>query len=318
MILEFRQLTHLLAVAEKGTIGKAAESLGISQPALTKSIKTLEAALGVKLLERRSRGVVPTAYGDLVIAHGRHVRLHVSNVEEGIRSRRAGIGGVIKVGFGQGEAHRLMPLSTMRVLSDHPNVQFSVVTASVEQLADYLVDGEIEFAVTPFGTKSYGSQIVEEYLFDDRPVVVVRPGHPLTKHSCLQPRQLVDCKWILTSVELPVRRTFDQMFVAANLTPPAPTIQSDSAVYTKMVLRETDFAAFFPRDEIIVEEEARLLVGIPVETSVPPRTVGILRRRSEPLSPLGQLLVGAIKEVCRAFGYLDRTNNKHSLDGASR
>jgi DNA-binding transcriptional LysR family regulator len=304
MDMELRQLTHLLAVAEKGTIGKAAESLGISQPALTKSIRTLEAALQVRLLERRPRGVFPTAYGDAVIARARSVRLHVNDLLDELQSMRVGIGGTIRIGMAQGVASRLMPLATMRVLADHPNVRISVLTGTVDQLVASLVAGDIEFAVTPFGRQSFGSAVVEEFLFHDRPMIVVRPEHPLARHSHLQPQQLVQCKWVLSDVATPLRRAFDQIFVSDNLPPPTPVIESDSVLYTKALLMAADFAAFFPRDEILVEEKAHLLTCIPVNTNVPARSVGILRRRSETQSPFGQLLVAAIKAVCRDFGYV--------------
>jgi DNA-binding transcriptional LysR family regulator len=304
MSAEFRQLTHLLAVAEKGTIGKAAESLGISQPALTKSIRTLEAALQVQLLERRPRGVFPTMYGDAVIARARSVRLQMHDLLNELQSLRAGIGGVIRIGMAQGVASRLIPLATLRILADHPNVRFSVMTGAVDRLVSLLTAGDIEFAVTPFGRLSFGLDVVEEFLFHDRPMIVLRADHPLAGHTQLQPEQLLKCKWVLSDVSTPLRRAFDQIFVSDNLPTPTPTIESDSVIYTKSILMQTDFASFFPRDQIMFEEQAGLLKCIPVKTDIPPRPVGILRRRSETLSSFGQLLIGAIRGVCRDLEYV--------------
>jgi DNA-binding transcriptional LysR family regulator len=304
MGVEFRQLTHLLAVAEKGTIGKAAESLGISQPALTKSIRTLEAALQVKLLERRPRGVSPTVYGDAVIARARSVRLHMHDLLNELESLRAGIGGTIRIGMAQSVASRLIPLATLRLLADYPNVRFAVTTGAVDRLVALLVAGDIEFAVTPFGRQSFGSNVVEEFLFHDRPMIVVRADHPLAGYAQLQPRQLVDCKWVLSDVSTPLRRAFDQIFVSDNLPPPKPMIESDSVIYTKSILMQTDFASFFPRDQILLEEKARLLSCIPVKTDIPARPVGILRRRSETLSPFGQVLIATLKALCRDLSYV--------------
>ena len=316
MGLEFRQLTHLLAAAEKGTIGKAAESLGISQPALTKSIRTLEAALGVKLLERRPRGVFPTPYGDAVIARARSVRLHMHDLLNELQSLRAGIGGTIRIGMAQGVASRLIPMATLRVLADHPNVRFSVVTGAVDRLVALLLAGDIEFAVTPFGRQSFGSGVVEEFLFHDRPMIVVRADHPLADYAQLQPQQLIHYKWVLSDVATPLRRAFDQIFVSDNLPPPTPMIESDSVIYTKSILMQTDYASFFARDQISLEEKAGLLSSIPVKTDIPPRPVGILRRRSETLSPFGQVLVATLRVLCRDLGYI--TDAKNSARAAAK
>jgi DNA-binding transcriptional LysR family regulator len=301
--MELRQFTHLLAIGEKGSIGKAAESLGLSQPALTKSIRNLEAALQVKLLERRPRGVFPTVYGEAVIARARSVRMHVQDLHKELQSLRLGSGGTVSIGMAQGVASRLIPLATIRVLDEQPNVRFSLLTGAVDGLVAALVAGDIEFAVTPLGGQSFGPTVVEEFLFHDRPQIVLRHDHPLARHPQLQPEQLVHCKWVLSNVATPLRRALDQIFVSENLPPPQPIIESDSVIYTKSLLIETDFVAFFPRDEILVEAEAGLLVGIPVKTDVPARAVGILRRRAEPLSPIGEVFAGAIRAACRDLSY---------------
>jgi len=303
--MELRQLNHLLAVADKGTIGKAAESLGISQPALTKSIRSLENALQVKLLERRPRGVFPTTYGLAVIDRARSVRLHLQGLASELQALREGAAGIIRIGMAQGVASRLMPRATMRVLAKNPDIRISATTGVVDRLVALLKAGEIEFAVTPFfGSGSYGSAVVEDFLFEDRPQIVVRPRHALARHAQLAPQQIADCRWILSGVDTPLRRAFDRIFVSQNLPPPTPVIESDSVIYTKAILMETDFAAFFPRDEIFVEEQAGLLRCIPVKTNVSTRQIGILRRRAETLSAHARQLVDETKAVCRDEGYV--------------
>jgi DNA-binding transcriptional LysR family regulator len=302
--MELRQLNHLLAIAEKGTIGKAAESLGISQPALTKSIRTLENALQVKLLERRPRGVFLTTYGHAVVARARLVRLHMHDLSSDLQALRAGAAGIVRIGMAQGVASRLIPRATIRLLAKNPSLRVSARTGAVDRLVSLLKAGDIEFAVTPFSSETYGPMVVEDFLFDDRPEIVVRPSHELARYAQLAPQQLADRRWILSGVETPLRRAFDRIFASQNLPPPTPVIESDSVIYTKAILMETDFAAFFPRDEILVEEKAGLLRCIPVKTNVSARRVGILRRRAETLSPFAQQLVEETKAVCRDEGYV--------------
>ena len=305
MGMDVRHLNHLIAIAEKGTIGKAAESLGISQPALTKSIRNLEAALQVRLLERRPRGVVPTVYGEAVIARGRLVHMQLHELACEIQALRSGAGGLVRIGIAQGVASRLIPAATVRLLASRPNVRFSVITGIADELVVLLAAGEIEFAVAAFGRQRPSSAVVEEFLFDDRPLVVVRRGHPLTRHTDLEPRQLQDCKWVLASVAAPLRRMLDQIFVSDNVPPPTPTIECDTGIYVKPMLMEDDFVGFLPRDEFTVEEKAGLLIGIPFKTDVAARPIGILRRRSGALSSFGRQLISEIKKVCREFGYTD-------------
>jgi hypothetical protein len=96
---------------------------------------------------------------------------------------------------------------------------------------------------------------------------------------------------------------FDQIFTMENVAPPVPTIECASAVYVKSVLMESNFVGFLPRDEIMVEEKANLLRGIPFKTDVPARPIGILRRRSEVLNSTSILLISEIRRACKDLGY---------------
>jgi DNA-binding transcriptional LysR family regulator len=301
--VDLRHLNHLVAAVEKGTIGKAAESLGISQPALTKSIRNLEMMLQVRLLERRSRGVIPTVYGDAVLARGRSVRIELQELLHEIKALRAGTGTTVRIGVAQGVASRLVPAATINLLADHPKSRFSVWIGTTGELITMLVNGEIEFAIAPLGGHSAETRIVEEFLFNDRPVIVVARSHPLTRKALVHPRDLVKCRWVLARAATPLRRMLDQIFMSDNVPPPTPMIECDSAVYVKSVLMEKDFVGFLPRDEITVEEKFGLLKGIAFKTNVPARPIGVLRRRAAVLSASSMLLVSEIKRICRDLGY---------------
>jgi len=288
---------------EKGTIGKAAESLGISQPALTKSIRNLETLLQVKLLERRSRGVVPTIYGDAVLARGRSMRIELQELLRDIHALRTGTETHVRIGVAQGVASRLVPTATIRLAADRPKSRFSVWAGTAADLIPMLVNGDIDFAVSPLSAHRSETRTVEEFLFDDRPVIVASCNHPLARKKSVRPKELVKCRWVLANTTTPLRRMLDQIFTVDNLPPPVPVIECDSALYVKSVLIETDFVGFLPRDEIAVEERSGLLKAISFRTEVPARPVGILRRRSSTLSAVSLLLIREIRRVCQELGY---------------
>lgn len=303
MALELRHLNHLMAAIESGTIGKAAESLGISQPALTKSIRSLERILQVKLLERRSRGVVPTVYGDLVLSRSRSVRIELQELVHEIQALRSGARAHVRIGVAQGVASRLVPAATIRLVTAHPNSRVSVWSGVASELVKLLIDGDIEFAVAPLGAYESKLRIAEELLFDDRPVVVVARNHPLARTKFVRPKDLVKCRWVLARATTPLRQMLDQIFMSENVPPPVPTIECDSALYVKSVLIQNDFVGFLPRDEINIEETSGLLQGISFKTNIPARPIGILRRRSTVLGSASMLLAKEIRQMCRELGY---------------
>lgn len=303
MVLELRHLNHLMAAVESGTIGKAAEKLGISQPALTKSIGNLERILQVRLLERRSRGVVPTVYGDLVLSRGRSVRIELQELIHEIQALRSGASAHVRIGVAQGVASLLVPEATIRLVTEHPNIRVSVWSGVAGELTKLLIEGEIEFAVAPLGAYESKLRIAEELLFDDRPVVVVARNHPLASTKFIRPKDLVKCRWVLARATTPLRQMLDQIFMSENVPPPVPTIECDSGLYVKSVLIQNNFVGFLPRDEINIEETSGLLRGIAFQTSVPARPIGILRRRSTVLGGASMLLAKEIRQTCHELGY---------------
>ena len=104
--MDLRQFRNVIAVIETGSLGKAAELLHISQPALTKSIQRLEERLGVPLFYRDARGMRPTLYGDAFRAHAQAISIGVSQAVQEIEALKAGSEGIIKIAAISGCHHR--------------------------------------------------------------------------------------------------------------------------------------------------------------------------------------------------------------------
>ncbi|CAG4889386.1 HTH-type transcriptional regulator TdfR [Paraburkholderia saeva] len=97
--METRDLDYLLAVDEHGGIGKAAEALGMSQPALTKAIQRVEAQTGLALFQRTAHGVAPTQAGSLFLARARRIALEYEDALKEMRALRSGEQGVLSLGY---------------------------------------------------------------------------------------------------------------------------------------------------------------------------------------------------------------------------
>jgi DNA-binding transcriptional LysR family regulator len=144
--------------------------------------------LQVRLLERRSRGVVPTVYGDAVMARGRSIQIELNELVHDIQVLRSGARTQVRIGVAQGVASRLVPTATLRLATEHPQSRFSVWAGATTDLIPMLVNGDIEFAVAPLGSYRSEARIAEEFLFDDRPVIVTAGHHPLARRKSIRPR----------------------------------------------------------------------------------------------------------------------------------
>jgi DNA-binding transcriptional LysR family regulator len=126
--MDLRHLRNMLAVMEEGSLGKAAERLNISQPALTKSIQRLEEQLGVRLFERKSRGMEATSYADSLRAYAQSACVGMTEAVKQINALRSGTEGVVTVAGPPLIASELLPDVLVRLSAERPNLQLRVVS----------------------------------------------------------------------------------------------------------------------------------------------------------------------------------------------
>lgn len=181
--MEFRQLKYFIAVAEALNFGRAAESLHLSQPALSKQIKALEDSLEIQLLERTKHWVKLTPAGQKFLETARRI-LH--DVEEGIQTTRQiadGQAGTVRVGFTEATLFALAP-SILRTCREHyPKINLllrsSGTEAHVEALRMHQID--IGFVYLPIRE----STLAVEPLYEETYVAALAASHPLAKKKSI-------------------------------------------------------------------------------------------------------------------------------------
>ena len=123
-----------MAVGQFGSIQHAARDLQISQPAATKLIQDLELDFEVKLFQRTNRGVIPTAYGDALIRHGKLILGQVANAAQELDDLTEGSSGRVVVGTLIAAAPNLLPSAISLLLSDRPKVAIKMVEGTNDAL----------------------------------------------------------------------------------------------------------------------------------------------------------------------------------------
>ncbi|WP_165912350.1 LysR family transcriptional regulator [Novosphingobium sp. PhB165] len=178
-MLDLRRLRYLVTLARRGNYARAADDLCLSQPALTRSVQSLERQLGMRLFDRDRSGVSLTPQGQ-VFVDGAAVLLE--NAEE--LERQAGLTAMGKqgrVGFGMAPmpARALLKDALHGQLHSAPHLTNDVVVRNVEALWPLLVAGEIEFFVSAEGQVPDAPAVRAEVLGSFPISFIVRKGHPL-------------------------------------------------------------------------------------------------------------------------------------------
>jgi len=301
--MDFRKVQLFLAAVRHGNLTEAAAELGLSQPALSKSIKALEKSLGVPLLERGRFGVTPTAFGQALLQHGQVVEAEMRHAVGEIEALKGARRGHVRVGCGPTEANRLLPLALLRLARREPELRVTVLYGLNESLMPWVRQGEVDFALSSVPPRTLDPDLVHEPLFTESGVVVARTGHPLARERGVAAPRLTAFPWILPRPRELERLAFDDFFRRHGLEPPTAAIETTSTVLMKSFVLQSDALTFIPRELICWEVQAGQLTALDVVGTDWTRIVGLTRRRVGTVGPAGRRLAQAVKEVAgEAFG----------------
>jgi len=211
--MELRHLRYFIAVAEEGSLLHAAERrLHTSQPSLSRQIRDLEMELGVKLLERKARGIELTAAGRVFLDHARLALMQIEVACEAARNTER----PHKPGFGLGflPGQEVIWLSgALRILREEASdVDVTITTKSSPELANALMQGEIDVALLRRETRTAG---LDFKLLVKEPLVAVLPArHRLARHKAIRPEDICREDFISTARAAPVLKTVIDEYAA--------------------------------------------------------------------------------------------------------
>ena len=217
-ILELRPLRSFVAIAEAGSITRAAEGLHIAQQSLSQQVRALEAQVGAPLLIRSRRGVTPTAVGEVLLREARVVLAQAERAADAVHRAARGESGVLRVGFLTTVAHDLMPPVVRAFAEHHPGVALDTEDLAIAALVDGVREGRLDAGLS---RPPLVDDVVAEPVSDE-PVAVVLPlGHRLGDRSTLTLADLADEPWVLTPRTSwpPWHRKYDADFAAAGYRP---------------------------------------------------------------------------------------------------
>ena len=187
--MELRHLRYFIAVAEEGSLSNAAEKrLHTAQPSLSRQIRDLELEVGVKLLERRPRGITLTPAGRIFLDHARMALLQVETAAEAARRAEQPDKPVFVIGFLIGQEVTLLP-ETLRILGkEAPGVEITFLSLTSPRLALALMRGKVDVAFMRRETQTTG--LTYKFLVKEPLILVLPAGHRLSAGKTIRPREL--------------------------------------------------------------------------------------------------------------------------------
>jgi DNA-binding transcriptional LysR family regulator len=296
------QIRAFVALARHGSYAVAAQATGLAEASLHRAVSDLSLTMGARLIERRGRGVALTTRGASI---ARNFRLALAELRSGLVEIAALEGrevGQIVVGAMPLSRARLLPNAVARFQREHPGVGFAVAEGSRAELIGPLRDGEIDMMLGALRDAAPGGDLRQMPLFEDRPAILARSGHPLAgRDRPLSPAELNGFPWIVSAEGTPLRTLWQRMFATAGLVPPPVPIECGSVMTIRQLLIQGDYLTLLSADQVAVELEAGWLVRIGPAPCDVVRTIGITTRTDWRPSPMQARFVATLFEEAESI-----------------
>lgn len=179
------QLRHLLSLARTGSFSQSAAALFLTQPALSRSIRALEAELGQPLFDRAGRRSELTPYGREAVARAQELVQAADELRESGRRAGAEETGVLRVGLGSGPGAMLMTPLLLKMAQERPRLQVEVARGGTELLVAALRERRLDALVVDARSLRPAPDLDVQALHDMRGSFMVRPGHPLLRRAAV-------------------------------------------------------------------------------------------------------------------------------------
>ncbi|RQU94557.1 pca operon transcription factor PcaQ [Burkholderia cenocepacia] len=300
--VKFRHLQCFLAVAQLGGVQKAAESLSITQPAVSKTIAELEAILGVKLFERGRHGAQPTREAQLFMPHANACVLALRQ-GVGLLAREGGAAAAtLEIGMLPTVAASLAP-ALMKVLTARwPRIVVRIATAANAELLERLKAGAIECAIGRLSEPERMIGLAFEQLYNEPLVAVVRAGHPLLA-SAAPAAELARYPVVLPPFGTLIRQSAEQLLGACGAPPLDSFIEVLSVSVARALALENDAVWFVPLYAAEYDLSAGALARLPLPAAGTDEPVGLVLRTDAQPSPVARTLIDAVRDIARSrFG----------------
>jgi LysR family transcriptional regulator of gallate degradation len=271
------QVKALIAVAAEGSYAGGALRIGAAKPTLHRAIKDLSFALRKALVVRRGKGVALTESGVRTVRGFRLACAELGSALDEVEQRKGFDVGRIAIGALPVSRARLLPAAVTRYRQRHPQVALAIVEGAYHELLEPLRNGELDMLVGSLRPIAPGGDLMQIPLFEDRPVILARAGHPAARPGVTL-AELGRHEWVMPPADTPLRQQWEAMFRGQALDVPRVPIESGSVLFVRQILRETDCLTMLSLDQQAVELEAGILVRIALPIEGAKRTIGLTLR----------------------------------------
>jgi DNA-binding transcriptional LysR family regulator len=296
--LKLRQLEILLAVADTGSMAKAAARLAVTQPAISRAIADAEHTLGVPLFDRSTQGVNPTQYGDALLKRGIAALDEIDQGVKDIEFLADPTSGELRIGTPAGISEGIVLAAINRLWRQYPRIVFHVATASESTLLDRLRERDVEIGFERLSGLVGEEDIDVEVLYEEPLIVVSGVDNPWLRRRKIKLAELLNESWTWPPPGSSYDSLVGEAFRANDLEPPRP------AIYAPLNLRISlaatgPFLAVVAAGTLSMPSKYPSIRKLAVELPTTHQAVYLLTLKKRTLSPLAKIFIDCAREIAK-------------------
>jgi DNA-binding transcriptional LysR family regulator len=288
------KLEMFLAVAKERHFGRAATSLGITQPTLSAGIKQLEDQLGVLLIFRGSRFGGLTPEGQSALVWARRIVGDTRQLKEEMRATRHGLAGRLRIAVIPTALTWAAKISA-RFAAAHPNVSFTILSRTSVEILQMIDDLQIDAGISYLDNEPLG-KVSTVPLYDERYMLVCDRASPLARGESVAWRDLGGQRLCLLTADMQNRRIINRNLEAAGVVPRA-MVESGSTVVLVSHVVEGGWVTILPEDIATFLVEGKALVMVPMDQPQTTHAVGLVAPWREPHTPVLEALLAQARRM---------------------
>jgi DNA-binding transcriptional LysR family regulator len=302
--LRVRDLYILSTVMRSGGMAKAARQLAMSQPAVSQAIANLEHMLGIRLLDRNSRGIAPTIYAEALLKRSIAVFDELKQSVRDIEFLSDPTSGEVKLQCHETVAATILPQLIHRFSAKHPRVVVHVDSvASATMALPALHSRECDLVMGRLHIPLADEDLNAESLFDDPLVVAAGTQSRLARRRKIDLAELMDEPWILPAPHTRNYMGLKQAFQARGLGMPKTSLVTLSMPLITNFLANGPFITAYPRS-VVVQNSLKVL---PVDLPIRPWPLVVVTLKNRTLSPVVERFIECAREVAKSIAVPPRS-----------
>lgn len=276
--MDLKDLRIFQKVAEQGSLHGASLTLGVTQPALSKSVRRLETSLGVRLFERTARGVSLTSFGKALYARNADLLKAADDIPRELSDLKAGRTDQLRVGTVPSLLDHVVCPALIQAMREGVPASFSVHAHLTGTLLRELTAGHIDMALAAL-QEDVPEELAYSVLGEQRTYVTCRKGHPLLQGH-FEAQELMNYPWVIALNDVTLEKWLTAFFKRLGLSPPRLFVETDSSPLALAgLIADSDALALISGDSL-ASRRGKDLAALPISIGERPLQVALCWRRS--------------------------------------